>query len=217
MLVKIETGGGIAVHAAAAIRLSALTGCRRNEILTLRWEDVRLEAGELRLRDSKTGPRIVPLSPAAAEILAGILRILENPWVVPGRGTGAPLSGIFLQWRRARTLAGLDSVRLHDLRHSLARRALALGESLPTIARLLGHAHVQTTARYAHLARDTVKEEAARVPADIGGDILPGGKPGPAVLPPLPPRPGPGDGARGGVRACAERVAGGIGADILPR
>ena len=58
----LEAGGGISVHAAAAIRLLALTGCRRNEILTLRWDDVRLDAGELRLRDSKTGPRTVPIS-----------------------------------------------------------------------------------------------------------------------------------------------------------
>ena len=104
MLDALEAGGGNSVHAAAAIRLLALTGCRRNEFLTLRWEDVRLEAGELRLREAKTGPRTVPLSPAAAKILAGIPGIPGipvNPLVVPGRGTDAHLSSIFLQWRRA--------------------------------------------------------------------------------------------------------------------
>ena len=224
----LEAGGGITVHAAAAIRLLALTGCRRNEILTLRWDDVRLDAGELRLRDSKTGPRTVPISPAAAKILGELPRIPGNPWVVPGRKPGAPLSGIFLQWRRARGLAGLDDVRLHDLRHSFASRALALGESLPTIARLLGHARVQTTSRYAHLARDTVKEAAARVAADIGGDILPG-SPGadipageavasPVSPPPAPPGwPGRAAPPPGLVRASAERIAACIGADILPR
>ena len=75
----LEAGGGISVHAAAAIRLLMLTGCRQGEILTLRWEDVRLEEGELRLRDSKTGPRIVPLCPAAAKFLAGVPRIPGNP------------------------------------------------------------------------------------------------------------------------------------------
>ena len=59
-LEALEAGGGISVHAAAAIRLLALTGCRRNEILTLRWDDVRLDAGELRLRDSKTGANFLP-------------------------------------------------------------------------------------------------------------------------------------------------------------
>ena len=177
--------GGISAHAAAAIRLLALTGCRRNEILTLRWEDVRPDAMELRLRDSKTGPRTVPLSPAAARVLAQIPRIPGNPWVVPGAAPDAPLSGIFQQWRRVRGRARLDDLRLHDLRHSFASRALALGESLPTIAVLLGHARVQTTSRYAHLARDAVSEAASRLAADIGADILPGGAP-PAARPDAP-------------------------------
>ena len=72
-----------------------------------------------------------------------------------------------------RERAGLDDVRLHDLRHSFASRALALGESLSMIGKLLGHTKIQTTARYAHLARDSVKESAARVAASIGADILP--------------------------------------------
>ena len=63
-------------------------------------------------------------------------------------------------------------MRLHDLRHSFASRALALGESLPAIGKLLGHSNIQTTARYAHLARDSVKTSAARVAASIGADIL---------------------------------------------
>ena len=201
----------ISVHAAAAIRLLMLTGCRRNEILTLRWDEVRLEAGELRLGDSKTGPRTVPLSPAAARILARIPRIAGNPWVVPGRGGNAPVSGIAAQWRLVRARAGLDDLRLHDLRHSFASRALALGESLPTIARLLGHARVQSTARYAHLARDAVREAAARVADGIGADILAGaaesrraGAAGAGAAP-------------GAVRASAKRIAERIGADILPR
>ena len=77
------------------------------------------------------------------------------------------------EWYRVRERAGLDDVRLHDLRHSFASRALALGESLSMIGKLLGHTKIQTTARYAHLARDSVKESAARVAASIGADILP--------------------------------------------
>ena len=131
-----------------------------------------------------------------------------------GASRALPISGIFLQWRRARGLAGLDEVRLHDLRHSFASRALALGESLPTIARLLGHARVQTTSRYAHLARDTVREAAARVAADIGGDILPG-PPGGNSAPSCPvPDPAADGRARGALRASAERIAACIGADI---
>ena len=71
-----------------------------------------------------------------------------------------------------RMRADLGDLRLHDLRHSFASRALALGESLPAIGRLLGHTEVQTTARYAHLAEDSVKAAAARVAASIGEDIF---------------------------------------------
>ena len=169
---ELEATGRISPHAAAAIRLLMLTGCRRNEILTLRWEDVHLEAHELRLADSKTGPRTISLSAEAAEVLAAIPTVPGNPWVIPGTRPGRRLSSIFDPWRRVRARAGLDDVRIHDLRHSYASRALALGESLPVIAKLLGHAQIQTTARYTHLTRDAVKDAATRVANDIAQDIF---------------------------------------------
>ena len=171
----MEAEGRLRAHAAAAIRLLMLTGCRCGEILGLQWRDVHLEARELRLRDSKTGPRAVPLSPAAARVLEGLPRVAGNPWVVAGRRPGRPLSQIAYPWQRVRARAGLEDVRLHDLRHSFASRALALGESLPTIGKLLGHGRIRTTARYAHLARDSVGASAAKVAASIGADILPDG------------------------------------------
>ena len=160
---------------AGALRLLMLTGCRLSEILTLRWEDVRLEANEIQLRDSKTGPRVVPLSPAAARVLAGLPRVAANPWVIVGRKPGTRLPHIHYYWYLVRERAGLKDVRLHDLRHSFASRALALGESLPMIGKLLGHSKIQTTARYAHLARDSVKVSAAKVAASIGGGHIAGG------------------------------------------
>ena len=169
----LEAEGRVPVHAAAALRLLMLTGCRRSEIMTLPWEDVHLEANEIRLRDSKTGPRVMPLSPGAARLLASLPRDAGNPWVIAGRKPGTRLTHIAYYWYRVRERAGLDDVRIHDLRHSFASRALALGESLPTIGKLLGHSKIQTTARYAHLARDSVHESAARVAASIGADILP--------------------------------------------
>ena len=75
-------------------------------------------------------------------------------------------------WQAVRAKTGLEDVRIHDLRHSYASRALALGESLPMIGRLLGHSQVETTARYAHLARDSVKEAAERIAGSIAADIL---------------------------------------------
>ena len=165
--------GGVSVRASAvaAIRLLMLTGCRRDEILTLKWGDVVLDAGELHLRDSKTGARVVPLSRAAVALLDGLPGVPANPWVFPGRKRGGRLSNLNDHWNRIRTRADLEEVRIHDLRHSFASRALAIGESLPTIGRLLGHGQVATTARYAHLARDAVKASASRVSGSIAADI----------------------------------------------
>ena len=171
-IAQMEAGGEILPRAAAALRLLMLTGCRCNEILGLRWEEVDLERSELRLRDSKTGPKTVPLSPAAARVLAERERVPDDPWVIPGRFPGTPLRNIDRSWCKVRERANLKDVRLHDLRHSFASRALALGESLPMIGKLLGHTRVQTTARYAHLAEDSVRASAARIAASIGADIL---------------------------------------------
>ena len=170
-LEEVETRGGASASAVAAIRLLALTGCRRSEVLRLRKEDVALEAGELRLPDSKTGARAVPLPPQAVELLAGLLSAHDGPWVIPGRKPGTHLGNIDEAWRLIRERAGLEGVRLHDLRHSWASRALALGESLPVIGKLLGHSKMETTARYAHLARDSAQEAAERVAASIEEDM----------------------------------------------
>ncbi len=160
------------IHSAAAIRLLVLTGCRRNEILGLRWEELDFETGEMRLVDSKTGARVVPMPPPAAEVLAALPRVPGNPWVFPGRKKGTHQRNLNDSWNRVRERAGLDGVRLHDLRHSYASRALALGEGLPMIGKLLGHRKVQTTARYAHLARESVQASTAKVAESIGADIL---------------------------------------------
>ena len=172
VLDEIEIQGGASAPAVAAIRLLALTGCRRSEILSLRWEDVAPGEAELRLPDAKTGARVVPLPPRAVELLASLPRIEGNPWVIPGRKPGTHLRQIDDAWRVVRARAGLEGVRIHDLRHSYASRALALGESLPMIGRLLGHRQIETTARYAHLARDSAQEAAERVAASIAEDIL---------------------------------------------
>ena len=157
--------------AVVAIRLLMLTGCRLSEIQKLRWEHVDLEAGELHLPDTKTGGRAVPLAPSAVRLLVSLPRDEDNPWVIAGRKPGSHLTDLQHPWRRIRARAELDDVRIHDLRHSFASRALALGEGLPMIGKLLGHTQVQTTARYAHLARDTVKASAARIGDSIDNDL----------------------------------------------
>ena len=175
VLSEAETCRGVSVHAVAAIRLLMLTGCRRNEILTLRWEDVDPAANELHLRDSKTGARTVSVSPEAAKVLAEVPRVADNPFVIPGKIKGTFMRNVNTPWEIIRERAGLEDVRLHDLRHSFASRALALGESLPMIGKLLGHSRIETTARYAHLARESVHESAARIADSIAADLVPNG------------------------------------------
>ena len=160
--------------AVAAIRLLMLTGCRKSEILTLRWTDVDLEAGELHLADAKAGPRAVQLPPTAVRLLEALPRREGCRWVFPGENREGRFSGGGLDhvWQTVRTNAELEDVRLHDLRHSFASRALALGETLPVIGKLLGHNDIETTARYAHLAHDSIHEAAERIAGSVAADIL---------------------------------------------
>ena len=166
--------GTVSPVAAAAIRLLMLTGCRKGEVLALRWTDVDLDAGELRLPDAKSGPRAVQLPPPAVRLLEALPRRAGNPWVFPGRAAAGRCSegGLDNAWRAVREAAKLEDVRIHDLRHSFASRALALGETLPVIGKLLGHNDIETTVRYAHLAQDSVHEAAERIAWSIAADIL---------------------------------------------
>ena len=184
---ELEAEGPVQARAAAALRLIMLTGCRLGEVLTLRWSDVDRRSGELRLRDAKTGARMVPLTPEASQVLAGIKRVRRSPWVFPARRPDRHLSELTNPWHRARERAEVEDVRIHDLRHSFASRALALGLALPMIGRLLGHTDIGSTARYAHLSRDAEKIAAARVGGSIEDDVV---RTGAAVLngaPGLPP------------------------------
>ncbi|MDE0256332.1 MAG: site-specific integrase, partial [Rhodospirillaceae bacterium] len=123
---------------------------------------------------AKSGPRAVQLPPTAARLLEALPRRKDSPWVFPGNGRDGHYSaeGLDRVWQTVRARAGLGDVRLHDLRHSFASRALALGETLPVIGKLLGHSDIETTARYAHLARDSVHEAADRIAESIAADIL---------------------------------------------
>ena len=171
VLNEAEERSGASAPSIAAIRLLLLTGCRKSEILTLRWEHVDLDAAQLHLPDTKTGARIIALPRAAVEVLEAIPRVPGNPWVIAGRRPGTHLKGLDVGWRTLRTRAGLEDVRIHDLRHSFASRALALGESLPMIGKLLGHKQIETTARYAHLADDSVHASAERISKSLAVDM----------------------------------------------
>jgi integrase len=138
-------------YAVAAIRLLLLTGMRKSEALTLRWDWVDFERGIIRLPDSKTGQRLVPLGAAAADLLKAVPRHKSNPHVFCGHREGLHLVGLPKIWERIRKRAGLDDVRLHDLRHSYASYGAASGISLYVLGKMLGHSDAKTTQRYAHL------------------------------------------------------------------
>ena len=136
----------------------------------------------LRLRDSKTGPKVVRLNAPAAELLGGLER--RSPvWVFPGATGTKPVSpnAVWKVWVKIRDRAELQGVRLHDLRHAFASVGVNAGLSLPVIGSLLGHTRVETTRRYAHLSDDPVREASERIGATISAAL--DGKPPAEVVP----------------------------------
>ena len=148
------------------IRLLLLTGCRSGEMLKLRWREV--EDDTLELEDSKTGPRQVLLSPEARAIIERQPRA-GSPWVFPSPVNPARARVDLSLWKRVRKLAGIEDVRLHDLRHTFASQAAMQGIPLPVVARLLGHAQVQMTLRYAHVSDRDVEAAADRIGGVMAG------------------------------------------------
>jgi integrase len=150
-----------------AARLLILTGCRLGEIMTLKWDYIDFDEQALRLPDSKTGKKIAHIGAPAVEYLRDAQRIDGNPWAITGTLPGKPLSDLQPFWQRVRARAGVKDVRIHDLRHTFASTAVASGQGLPMIGKLLGHTQVQTTARYAHLAAEPVRMAADAVATSL--------------------------------------------------
>ena len=119
------------------------------------------------LPDSKTGAKVVHLGQPAVEILRKTERVEKNPWVIVGTKPNARLTDLQPFWQRVRARAGLKDVRIHDLRHTFASTAVASGQGLPMIGKLLGHTQVQTSARYAHLTADPIKQAVESVAASL--------------------------------------------------
>jgi integrase len=171
----------------AIIRLLALTGARREEIAGLKWSEVDFDRGALRLEDSKTGQKVLALSPGAAAILGNVTQVAGSPYVFPagkvrakgdkaGERTGGDLGsgsyqGVAKVWNAARKVAKLEDVRLHDLRHTFASFGAGGGFGLPVIGALLGHRNSATTARYAHLADDPLRKANDWIGGEIGAAL----------------------------------------------
>jgi integrase len=136
--------------------LALFTGARSGEVTAFQWSQIDWERRLIRLPDSKTNePKTIYLSDAAIEVLRNVPR--AGPYVIAGGRRGRPYMHLTRAWGIARRRAGLDDVRLHDLRHSYASLALGRGVPLAVIGKLLGHRNPATTQRYAHLARDAVQ------------------------------------------------------------
>ena len=148
------------------IRLLLQTGCRKSEILNLRWREVGNDT--LELEDSKTGPRKVLLGPEARVIIERQPQS-ESPWVFPSPINPDRARTELDLWKRVRKLAGIEDVRIHDLRHTFASQAAMQGIPLPVVARLLGHAQVQMTLRYAHVSDRDVEAAAERIGGVMSG------------------------------------------------
>ena len=151
------------------IRLLLLTGCRKSEIVRLRWTET--DGDTVRLADSKTGPRTVWLSAPAQAVVARQPRN-GSPYVFPAPdGAPGPRPLEISLWRKVRREAGIADVRLHDLRHTFASQAVLQGVALPVVARLLGHAGERMTLRYAHVGDRDVEAAAERIGAGLAAAL----------------------------------------------
>jgi integrase len=191
-LVEMERDRSLPMVAIAAIKLLLLTGARRGEILGLRWEEVDFERGCLRLKDSKTGAKVIRLAASALSVLEVLPR--TGPWVLPAIKGSGHYVGLPKHWDAVKVRANaiavqrqgqagpsslsipkFDDVRLHDLRHSFASFAVQSGGSLFLVGKVLGHKQSRTTERYAHLTDEpllaTAELAAQRIAHALGGPI----------------------------------------------
>ncbi len=152
-------------------RRGEITGCRRGEIIDLKWSYVDFDRGCLRLPDSKTGAKVVPLSAPALKLLAERTRKPDCEWVLPSNRGAGPVVGVWKGWDLLRDFCGLEDVRIHDLRHSFASFAAADGASLFLIGKVLGHTQASTTERYAHLSDDPIRAVAERAAGKVANAL----------------------------------------------
>ncbi len=162
VLDRYAEGSRSQARQADIVRLLLLTGCRKNEIVRLHKDEAK--GDRLELTDSKTGPRTVWLNARAREVVERRMAESNSPWVFPSvRDPSRYQSDTLSLWYRIRCEAGIEDVRLHDLRHTVASQAVLNGVPLPVVARLLGHSDVRMTMRYAHVGDREIEAAAERV------------------------------------------------------
>ena len=157
---------------ANAVRLLLLTGARRGEVLSAGWEEFDLERGIWTKPSHHTKQKRtehVPLSAAAMQLLVNMKKQATGEVLFPGQTPGEPLREIKKFWSSVQRTAEIKNARLHDLRHTYASHLVSAGMSLPIVGRLLGHTQPQTTARYAHLADDPLRQATNRFASILAG------------------------------------------------
>jgi integrase len=155
-------------RSADAVRLLALTGARRMEVLAAEWSQFDFSSGTWTKPSSATKQKRLHRTPLGAPALELLVSIRQRQtagerFVFPGDVPGRPLTDVKKSWAAVCKRAGIEGARLHDLRHCAASILVSGGASLPLIGRMLGHTQVSTTQRYAHLADDPLREAANRL------------------------------------------------------
>ena len=154
-------------------RLWALTGCRRNEIAGLKWDEVDFESGMLVLEDSKSGRSVRPLGTAALTLLQQIEPIENCEFVFPADTGEGYFQGTKTPWARAIRKAQLPGVTPHTLRHTIGSTAISTGEAIALTGAILGHSNPRSTAIYAHIQHEASRKAANRVSRKIAAALLP--------------------------------------------
>jgi len=142
--------------------LSLLTGARRSNVQEMQWSQINLDRAEWRIPTTKNGePQTVTLSPEAVEILRS-RQGCDPVWVFPGTGATGHIVEPKKAWARVLERAGIDNLRIHDLRRTLGSWQAKTGASLVIVGKSLNHKSPSTTAIYARLDLDPVRESVER-------------------------------------------------------
>lgn len=149
--------------ALAIIKLLLLTGARKTEICSLKWEYLDLDHGIARLPDSKTGAKVIELPPEAVAILRSQLPVTGSPWVFPATRGTSHYQGLQKVWQRVRPDCALTDVKLHDMRHTYGTWAIEIGTDVYTVGKILSHSNVRMTERYIHASRVAAKGASGKI------------------------------------------------------
>ncbi|MDX2244318.1 MAG: site-specific integrase [Leptolyngbyaceae cyanobacterium bins.302] len=165
------------IYVRASIWLFLLTGVRKMELLRAKWEHINFQRQELRLPETKNGgSHYISLSQTAINLIRGIPRNSDNPYLLPGKKQNHHLVNISLPWKKIRAQAGIKDVRLHDLRRTCGSYLAQSGNSLQLIGKVLNHRDISTTMIYSRLSenqlKNTMEDHSRKIMSIVGRENL---------------------------------------------